>query len=219
MAIKKHKFADKKHDDGEFLWLMSLSDLMILLFIFFVVMFSFSYKRMTKQDVEEITALLRNEKPPERPLDVIAQKFAKWVQDHKLQNQVTVTNAGDVVKVQIKDRLLFQSGGFEPTPEGVRLMQVMKDILEKIPNPYRIGIEGHTDDSPIHTKMIQDNWDLSGKRALAILYTLGLSEKALQKIQLISRGEMEPIVPNRDKQGNVIPENQAKNRRVTLKIF
>lgn len=219
MAIKKHKFGEKKHDEGEFLWLMSLSDLMILLFIFFVVMFSFSYKRMTKQDVEEITALLRNEKPPERPLDVIAQKFAKWVQDNKLQNQVSITNSGDAVKVEIKDKLLFESGDFHPHAEGIRLMRIMTSILETIPEPYRIGIEGHTDDSPIHTKTIQDNWDLSAKRALSVFYTFGLKDKTLKKIQLISRAEMEPIAPNRDKHGNVIPENQAKNRRVTLKIF
>ena len=35
----------KKEDSGEFLWLTSLSDLMILLFVFFVMLFSFTYKK------------------------------------------------------------------------------------------------------------------------------------------------------------------------------
>ena len=62
----KPKIPEKKHGGGEdeFLWLMSLSDLMILLFIFFVVMYSFSAKRMKQSDFLQIAASMRREAPP-----------------------------------------------------------------------------------------------------------------------------------------------------------
>jgi len=50
--------------EDEFLWLVSLSDLMILLFVFFVVLFTFSYKKMTSSDFQKIMAYLRSEAEP-----------------------------------------------------------------------------------------------------------------------------------------------------------
>jgi len=40
----------------------------------------------------------------------------------------------------------------------------------------------------------------------------------IQKLKPIGRAETAPIVPNRDKEGNVIPSNRAQNRRVEINI-
>lgn len=50
--------------EGEFLWLVSLSDLMILLFVFFVVLFSFSYQNMSSQALERASQIIRGEQTP-----------------------------------------------------------------------------------------------------------------------------------------------------------
>ena len=205
--------------DGEFLWLMSLSDLMILLFIFFVVLFSFTYKKLNSADVQQILATLRNETPPATPLDVVKTKFDQWTKEQNLTEQVSVVHKDNAVLVEIKDKVLFGSGQASPLDAGINAIRQLTPILEKVPESYRIGIEGHTDDVPIHTATIDDNWDLSGKRALAVLHTLELSPATLKRTVLMSYGEMQPVVPNRTPDGIPLSENQSKNRRVTIRIF
>lgn len=204
--------------DDEFLWLMSLSDLMILLFIFFVLLFSFAAKRMKQQDFMKVAAGLRNEEYS-NPIDDVKKKLDQWVKELKLEEAVAVTGNEDEVVVEIRDKLLFGSGQWEPHEQGKHIISVLAKILEKIPKPLQIGIEGHTDDSPMHTDKIEDNWDLAAKRATSMLRTLDLSLPVLIRTVVMSYGEMRPIHPNRDLAGRPDPAAQSKNRRVTIRIF
>jgi len=206
-------------DSGEFLWLVSLSDLMILLFILFVVLFSFTYKKMKQSDFQRAAASLRNEEVKATPIEVVHENLRQWVKDQKLEDKVSVEKADDAVMLQIKDKLLFESGGFELKAAGVTAIRSLQATLETVPEPYQIGIEGHTDDIPIHTKDIEDNWELSSLRASAVFHALTLSESVLKRVVLMAYGEMRPLAPNRDAAGEPIPANQLRNRRVTLKIF
>jgi chemotaxis protein MotB len=206
-------------ESGEFLWLVSLSDLMILLFILFVVLFSASYKKMKQSDFARVAASLRNEAPKQDPIQKVKDDLSKWVDEHKLQDKVAVELEDDAVLLQIKDKLLFQSGDSAILPRGVMTVRSLGDTLKTIPVGYHIGIEGHTDDDPIHTSTIDDNWDLSSKRSMAVMRALRMEPQLLKRTVLMAYGEMKPLVPNRDKSGKPIPENQSRNRRVTLRIF
>ena len=152
-------------------------------------------------------------------MDEVKKNVSEWVKKQHLDNAVSVSKVDDGLQVDIVDKLLFSTGDFIPVAEGARVMGLMAAILEKVPSPYQIAVEGHTDDDPIHTKLIRDNWDLSAKRALAIMHALGLSDKTLKRTVLMAYGDQRPLVPNRDSKGNAIPLNQAKNRRVTIRIF
>jgi len=83
-----------------------------------------------------------------------------------------------------------------------------------------IEVEGHTDDDPIpeDNPDFNSNWDLSAIRATGIVEILNASGINIQKLKPIGRAETEPIVPNRDEEGNVIPANRAQNRRVEINI-
>lgn len=205
--------------EAEFLWLVSLSDLMILLFIFFVVLFSFTAKKASKADYQEMAATLRNEAPPEKTIDKLEKQFQQWVKDQDLSQQIDVKKKDDAILIDIKDKILFASGEATPHEEGLDVIHEFAALLNKVPKEYRIGIEGHTDDVPIHTSLIQDNWDLSAKRALAVLYALELPPTVLKRTVLMAYGDNNPIAQNRTPAGEPIPENQSKNRRVTVKIF
>lgn len=209
----------RKDDSGEFLWLMSLADLMILLFILFVVLFSASFKKMKQNDFNAIAASLRNEPPPPNPIDKVAANLQKWVDDQKLNDKVSVEKVDDTVLLQIKDKLLFASGGYDILPGGISTVRSLEKTLESVPSSYQIGIEGHTDDTPIASKTIRDNWDLSSKRAMAVMQTLTLSESLLKRTVIMAYGDTRPLVPNRTSAGKPIAENQSKNRRVTLRVF
>ena len=211
--------ARKPAESGEFLWLMSLSDLMILLFILFVVLFSFSYKKMKQSDFENMASTIKNGRPPLNPIDEIRTNFESLVKQQKLEQQITISKTDDALKVEIKDQALFSSGDFSVRLQGISVLRQLAAVLERIPKAYRVGIEGHTDDSPIHTDLIMDNWDLAAKRSLAVLHTLALSPQLASRTVMMAYGDTQPLVPNRDAKGNIIAENQSKNRRVTLRIF
>lgn len=206
-------------DSGEHLWLTSLSDLMILLFCTFAVLFSFSYKKLKQQDFQKMVAALANKPAPPNPMNEVKQKLSQWVAEQKLGDQIEIHKEEDSVTVEIKDKVFFESGAFALSEEGMKRIRSLANTLIKLPKEYRIGIEGHTDDVPIHTKEVKDNWELSSKRALSVLYSLDLDTTTLERTSVIAHGETHPIVPNRTPAGEAIPENQSKNRRVTFRIF
>jgi chemotaxis protein MotB len=101
----------------------------------------------------------------------------------------------------------------------VNTVRSLEKTLEAVPEGFQIGIEGHTDDTPIQTRQVADNWDLSSKRAMAVMHALALSPKLLKRTVLMAYGEMRPLVPNRSPAGLPLADNQSRNRRVTIRIF
>jgi chemotaxis protein MotB len=210
----------QEHSEGEFLWLVSLSDLMILLFVFFVVLFSFSAAHLEQRDFAHITEQMTGQRQEEvHALDKIQAHLLKWVVDKKLLDSIDVKQKEDALILEIKEQLLFPSGGYSLKEESRDLVGLIGKALENIPAPYRVGIEGHTDDEKVHTKQVEDNWELSARRAHSVLTALNLKPELLSRTVVMGYGEMRPIAPNRDSKGEPIPENQSKNRRVTIRIF
>jgi chemotaxis protein MotB len=67
--------------------------------------------------------------------------------------------------------------------------------------------------------MFPSNWELSGARAARVVRmfeTMGFDRRQLQAI---GYADTKPLVPNRDAQGAAIPQNQAQNRRVVLRVI
>jgi chemotaxis protein MotB len=203
---------------GEFVWLVSLSDLMMLLFVFFVVLFSFSYKKLDMKDMLTASQMIRGEKVAS-PIDEVQAKLLKWVMNKNLLDSVEIVQKQDSLILQIKERLLFGSNEYQLNDDGKSLVSLISKAIEKIPAPYRIGIEGHTDDTPVATSAVYDNWQLSSLRAHSVLVAMNLPPELLKRTVIMGYGEMNPRVPNRDPKGNPIAENQATNRRVTIRIF
>ena len=77
-----------------------------------------------------------------------------------------------------------------------------------------VMVEGHTDSRTINTSVVQDNWDLSVKRATSITRILQ-NEFGVEPSQLIASGRSsyKPIVENTSK------ENRARNRRTQIIIL
>lgn len=210
----------KKGDgEGEFLWLVSLSDLMILLFVFFVVLFSFSYKKMSPQDFARAAAIMNNQEVPKTPIDEVKTRIDRMTEELKLSEVVNVTQDDDGLVMDIRDKILFESAEYHLRDQGKEVVAAIGGILAKVPAPYKIAIEGHTDDVPIHTKLIEDNWELSTRRAHTILTSLNLAPDVLKRTAIMGYADMRPIVPNRTPTGEPLSANKQKNRRVTIRIY
>src|SRR5438477_731255 len=118
-----------------------------------------------------------------------------------------------VVYIDISDKLLFASGHYEVTKNAKQVLGKVAQVLKNQPD-IEFMVEGHTDNVPYHGGALLDNWDLSVKRATAVVRILQI-EYGLDpaKIAAAGRGEYKPLT------GNDTPEGRAANRRTRIVIL
>ncbi len=124
---------------------------------------------------------------------------------------LTVEQKNGKVYVSMENKLLFGSGSWAVGIEGKKAVVELGKVLGNNTD-IAVLIEGHTDDDAIAGGgIIADNWDLSTKRATAIVNILG-ENKAINKQNLTAAGRSEfaPIAPN------TTTEGKAKNRRIEI---
>ena len=107
------------------------------------------------------------------------------------------------------EKLLFPSGSTEVNPKGKQALQKVADVLKKN-RDISIAVEGHTDNVPISTASIKDNWDLSVLRATSVIRILTDAGVDAKQITASGRGEFFPVASNSNAEG------KAKNRRTEI---
>jgi chemotaxis protein MotB len=124
---------------------------------------------------------------------------------------LTVEQKNGKVYVSMENKLLFNSGSWTVGTEGKKAVVELGKVLGDNPD-LSVLIEGHTDDDPyIGSGVITNNWDLSTKRATAIVAILSENSKInKQKLTAAGRGEFSPLA------SNATPEGKAKNRRIEI---
>lgn len=128
--------------------------------------------------------------------------------------------AGDRIKtIELNSAAFFDSGAAVLTIAGKTLLSsVLRDLRAKEYSDYRIAVEGHTDDTPIHTAIFPSNWELSTARAAAVVHFFLDQGIPAQKLRAAGYADTFPKAPNRDASGKPLPKNQAQNRRVIIKL-
>jgi chemotaxis protein MotB len=118
-----------------------------------------------------------------------------------------------VVYVDISDKLLFKSGSYEVTERAKEVLGKVAKVLNNQPE-IEFMVEGHTDSVPIKSPGINDNWDLSVKRATSVVRILqdsyGLDPK---RMTAAGRSQYLPVADNGT------PEGRAANRRTRIVIL
>ena len=124
---------------------------------------------------------------------------------------LTVHQKNGKVYVSLEEKLLFQSGKWDVDPKGQKAIKDLAAVLEKNTD-INIMIEGHTDDVPFKgSGGVNDNWDLSAKRATAIVkIILGNSKIDPKRLVASGRAEFSPIDPSKTS------EARTKNRRTEI---
>jgi len=124
---------------------------------------------------------------------------------------LTVEQRDGKVYVSMENKLLFKSGSWAIGPEGRKAIEQLGIVLADNPE-IAVLIEGHTDNDPFSgSGQIADNWDLSTKRATAIVQIL--SENQIIKLENLTaagRSEYAPVALNNSNDG------KAKNRRIEV---
>ncbi len=124
---------------------------------------------------------------------------------------LTVHMKDGKVYVSLEEKLLFASGKWEVSNEGVTALKDLAKVLEKNQD-INVLIEGHTDNVPLTGQnQVKDNWDLSVMRATSIVKILLANGKIEPKRLVASgRGEFLPV------EANTSAINKAKNRRTEI---
>ncbi len=118
-----------------------------------------------------------------------------------------------VVYVDISDKLLFKSGKYEVTPQAQEVLGKVAKVIIAQPD-IEFMVEGHTDNKPYKGDILADNWDLSVKRATAVVRILQTKYNVPpSRMTAAGRGEYMPIASNDTKDGN------ATNRRTRIVIL
>lgn len=118
-----------------------------------------------------------------------------------------------VVYIDISDKLLFKSGSYDITDNAKTVLGKVAQVLKNQPD-IEFMVEGHTDNVAFSKPPLMDNWDLSVKRATAVVRVLqkqyGLDPA---HIAAAGRSEYKPVADNSTAEG------RAANRRTRIVIL
>ena len=126
---------------------------------------------------------------------------------------VEIKVEGSAVLISISDKMLFKSGSYEITPRAKEILGKVADVIKAQPD-IQFMVEGHTDNKPIKTSAIKDNWDLSVLRSTAVVRVLQ-QNYGIDPSRMIAagRGEYVNVASNDNSEG------RSLNRRTRIVIL
>lgn len=119
-----------------------------------------------------------------------------------------------IVEITVSDNLMFRSGSYYVNPKAYKLLGKIADLTKSEP-AIEVLVEGHTDSQTlVKGSYIEDNWDLSLRRAASVVRILQ-DKYDVDGKQLIASGRSS-YVPVAD---NESVEGRQKNRRTRIIIL
>jgi chemotaxis protein MotB len=231
---KRHGGHEAAHADER--WLITYADMITLLMVFFIVLYSMSstdvvkFKAMAEELSSAFNTQVFSEKVPvaiaDQPVGQLApavnpadssgspdfSAVQAAINDYAISNglegQLEVVDSKEGVVIRIAGELLFPSGRAALRPEARTAIAKVAASLRGLPNPIRV--EGHTDAGPTVGGFFADNWELSAERALAVLRELLRDGVAAGRLSAAGRAATVPLVRESDEAA------RAKNRRVEI---
>lgn len=217
-------------------WLLTYSDLITLLMIFFVIMYASSnldaskYKKMSEsfksafgggktivgqeyiEKSEGKPTPIVSKDPEQQKMNQLKNEVDKYLKKNSLDKNVITKVEERGLVVSLNDTLFFESGKAEVRNDTLKKLVQIGNIL-KHENNY-IRIEGNTDNQPINNYEFKSNWQLSAIRAANVVQLFvekcGFSP---EKLSSVGYGEYRPVADNRTEEG------RAKNRRIDIVIM
>ncbi len=126
---------------------------------------------------------------------------------------VVVRRDGDVIRIALPGRIVFEEGTARLRPGGARLLTDVAGEIYRVYPDQMVGIEGHMDGDPTAAQW-RGSQQLSLSRA-ATVYDVLTTQTRLQPRQLfvVGHGANHPLV------SNATPTGRQRNRRVELVVY
>lgn len=231
--MKKKK--EEGHANSE-RWLLTYSDLITLLMIFFVIMYASSnvdaakYKSISESfsaamgggksligtdsgvSVTENTKPLDTQIAEEDKMENVKKQVDEYLKNNNMSSEVSSKIDERGLVVSFSNAMFFDTGKADIRPESQKKLIEIGKMLNQLDNYVRI--EGHTDNVPIKNNEFNSNWQLSSVRATNVTELL-ISQSGIkpQRLSAVGYGEYRPVGDNSSEQG------RSKNRRVDIIII
>jgi chemotaxis protein MotB len=142
-------------------------------------------------------------------MNSLKNSIADALMNYKSDELTIYTKDGNVY-VSLQEKLLFKSGSDVVDLKGKEALKTLAQVLNNTKD-ITVLIEGHTDNIPIRTKLIEDNWDLSTARATSIVRILTIDYGFdPSRITASGRSQFHPV------KSNDTLEARASNRRTEI---
>ena len=166
------------------------------------------------ENKDKYIRLLQNAKSKADSINLALAVNLKSVLKDGIEDQdIDIKVDKTVVFINLSDKMLYQSGSATLTPKANEVLSKIAKIIEGRPD-FELMVEGYTDNVPIKSACIEDNWDLSVKRATSVVRVLqknyGVSP---DRLIAAGRGEYNVLADNSTAEGRSI------NRRTRIIIL
>ncbi len=199
-------------------WLITLSDILLLLLIFFLVFLVVTNKTESyeKPPVSNIQKPLLNDRELVQRIvpieEIIRSTLATEINNLNLEDDIVVIAENREIVITMKEKVTFTTGEVDVLKSLKPMLDNIADIIRKYPG-FVIEINGHTDNVPIKTDRYPSNWELSVARATNVLkYIIDNNDIDPSRFSVKGNGDKKPLVPNDT------PQNRALNRRVEIRL-
>ncbi len=170
-----------------------------------------SLENMTEQygQIKDLTTRIQTKDSLNLALVMNLKRSLSDVNDEDVQIEIR----GGKVHISISDKMLFKSGSSSLSSEAQNVLDKIATVLNDH-DQLDVLVEGHTDNVPMNNGCIKDNWDLSVKRATAVVRSLQ-DDYYVNPERLIAAGRSE-YMPKED---NSTEEGRSINRRIEVVIM
>ena len=143
----------------------------------------------------------------------LAVNLKKVLKDGIEDDDVNIEVDKTVVFINLSDKMLFSTGSYQISEKAKVVLGKIAQIIETKPD-FEVMVEGYTDTIPVSKECVKDNWDLSAKRALAVVRVLQ-QQYGINPNNLIAagRGQYNALATNETADGRAI------NRRTRIIIM
>ncbi len=174
---------------------------------------------ISKKKGQEIAELNSTAQKTEQELQRMRATHDELVSGMKkvsAKGQINITHLADRLSVSMAEKILFPSGSSEITPEGLKVLKRIGEIIKSSEDRI-IQVEGHTDNETISWFLrgkYPTNWELSAARATTVVRFLqdriGINGAKLNAVGL---SEYHPVADNKT------PEGRSRNRRIEIALI
>ena len=204
-------------------WLATYADAITLLLAFFIILATFS--KVNIPQFQTVQAGIKKEiggtVEADRPIFSLMSQLSVIIQT----TQDVTPNANNIgyddqgIVMEFATGSFFDHGSVELTYQAKQILKQIKQELEVPPfDIFLIDVEGHTDDQVVSSPYFPSNWELSAARAARVVRYF--QELGFDPTWMKASGfaDTRPLVPNRGLDGEPIPENRERNRRISIRL-
>ena len=142
----------------------------------------------------------------------VKQELESLLKDEVTSQKVRITEDSRGLTISLAEAGFFDSGSAIMHAESLSVVDRIAGTMR--PLQYNVRVEGHTDNTPIHTAQFPSNWELSTARATFVLqYLISTTGTSPQRLSAVGYGEYRPV------NSNASAEGRAANRRVDLVVL